>query len=45
MDAELGINHTHLFIEMNYANISNFGRDRTLVLSDLSFAAGLGFEF
>lgn len=45
MDSELGINHTHIFIEMNYANISNFGRDNTMVLSDLSFNAGLAFEF
>jgi hypothetical protein len=45
LDAELGINHVHLFIEMNYGEISNFGRDRTLVLSDLTFNAGLGFEF
>jgi hypothetical protein len=46
MDAELGINHTHLFIEMNYMNASNFGREsNTLVLSDLSFNAGLAFEF
>lgn len=45
MDAELGINHTHLFIEMNYFNLENFGRDRTMVLSDLSFNAGIAFEF
>jgi hypothetical protein len=45
MDAELGINHVHVFVEMNYANISNFGRDRTLVLSDLSYALGIAFEF
>jgi len=45
VDAEIGINHTYLFIELNYSDISNFGRDRTLVLSDLTFNTGLSFEF
>lgn len=45
MDAELGINHTYLFIEMNYANINGFGASNKLNLSDLTYNAGLAFEF
>jgi hypothetical protein len=45
MDAELGINHTYLFIEMNYANITGFGASNKLDLSDLTYNAGIAFEF
>jgi hypothetical protein len=45
LDTELGINHTYLFCEMHYADISGFGASDKLVLSDLSLNAGLAFEF
>ena len=45
MDAELGINHTYLFGELHYADISGFGASNKLVLSDLSWNVGLAFEF
>jgi hypothetical protein len=45
MDAEIGINHTYLFIELNYADISGFGAANKMVLSDTTFNAGIAFEF
>jgi hypothetical protein len=45
MDTEVGINHTYLFAELNYADITGFGAKNKLVLSDLSWTAGLAFEF
>lgn len=45
IDAELGINHTYLFCEMHYADISNFGVGSRMNLSDLTFSAGIAFEF
>ena len=45
IDAELGINHTYLFAELNYADISGFGAKDKLVLSDLTYTLGLAFEF
>jgi hypothetical protein len=45
MDAELGINHTYLFIEMNYANVNGFGASNKLDLSDFTYNAGIAFEF
>jgi hypothetical protein len=45
MDAELGINHSYLFAELHYADISGFGASDKLVLSDLSWNVGLAFEF
>jgi hypothetical protein len=45
MDVELGINHTYLFCELNYADISGFGASDKLVLSDTSLNAGIAFEF
>jgi hypothetical protein len=45
IDAELGINHSYLFVELNYADISGFGQSNRLVLSDTTFNAGLAFEF
>jgi hypothetical protein len=45
IDSELGINHTYVFAELNYANISGFGASDVLVLSDLTWTAGLAFEF
>ncbi len=45
MDNELGINHTYLFCELNYAWINGFGSATKLNLSDTGWNAGLAFEF
>lgn len=45
MDAELGINHTYLFCEFHYADISNFGIGSRMNLSDKTLNAGIAFEF
>lgn len=45
MDTEIGINHTYLFVELHYADISGFGAPNKLVLSDTTLNAGLAFEF
>jgi hypothetical protein len=45
LDAELGINHTYLFCELHYANITGFGSQSAMNLSDLTLNAGISFEF
>ena len=45
LDSELGINHTYLFCELHYANITGFGSSTKMNLSDTTLNAGLGFEF
>ena len=45
MDAELGINHTYLFVELHYADVSGLGQKGRLNLSDTTFNTGLAFEF
>jgi hypothetical protein len=45
MDAELGINHSYLFCEFHYADISGFGARGKMNLSDTTLNAGLSFEF
>jgi hypothetical protein len=45
IDAELGINHTYVFAELNYLNIDGFGSSDKLTLSDLTWNVGLAFEF
>jgi hypothetical protein len=45
MDAELGINHTYLFFEMHYADITGFGAPNKMTLSDLTWNTGITFEF
>jgi hypothetical protein len=45
MDAELGINHTYIFCELNYANINGFGQSNRLNLSDTMLNTGISFEF
>jgi hypothetical protein len=45
LDSELGINHTYLFCELHYANITGFGASNKMNLSDVSLNAGLGFDF
>ena len=43
--AELGINHTYLFFEGNFAWITGFNNPSKIVLSDITWNAGLAFEF
>jgi hypothetical protein len=45
MDAELGINHVYVFAELNYGWINGFNSKEKLVLSHLTWSAGLAFEF
>jgi hypothetical protein len=45
IDAELGINHTYLFCEFHYADISGFGASNKMNLSDMTLNAGIAFEF
>jgi len=45
LDAELGINHTYLFVELNYANVNGFGASNKMNLSDTMLNAGFAFEF
>lgn len=45
LDTELGINHTYLFFELNYAWVTGFGSSTKLVMSDTTWNAGLAFEF
>lgn len=45
LDGELGINHTYLFCELNYANVNGFGASNKLNLSDTMLNAGIAFEF
>jgi hypothetical protein len=45
LDSELGINHTYLFCELHYADISGFGASNKMNLSDLTLNAGISFEF
>ncbi len=45
IDSELGINHTYLFCEFHYADISGFGASGKMNLSDMTLNAGIAFEF
>ncbi len=45
IDAELGINHSYVFIELHYADVTGFGAKDKLTLSDTTFNCGLAFEF
>ena len=45
IDAELGINHTYLFCEFHYADISGLGAANKMNLSDTTLNAGIAFEF
>jgi hypothetical protein len=42
---ELGIEHAGVFVEMTYAQVDGFGDDSKLSLGDLTWAAGINFEF
>lgn len=45
LDTELGINHAYAFFEMNAAWITGLGFSHKMDFSDLTWNAGLGFEF
>jgi hypothetical protein len=45
IDAELGINHTYLFCEFHYADVTGLGAANKMNLSDTTLNAGLAFEF
>ena len=45
LDTELGINHTYLFFELNYAWITGLGFKDKMVFSDLTWNTGIAFEF
>jgi len=44
-DSSVGVNHSYLTIELLYASVDGFGRGKSMVLGDLSFTAGVAFEF
>jgi hypothetical protein len=44
-DSSMGINHSYLLVELMWAGVDGFGRGKSMILSDLSFTAGLAFEF
>lgn len=44
-DSSMGVNHSYLTIELLYASVDGFGRGRSMILSDLTFTAGIAFEF
>ena len=45
LDTELGINHTYVFFELNYAWINGLGFKDKMVFSDLTWNTGMAFEF
>ena len=44
-DSSVGVNHSYLMIELLWAGADGFGRGKSMILSDLTFTAGLAFEF
>jgi hypothetical protein len=42
---ELGIEHAGIFAELTYANVDGFGSDTKLAVGDLTWFAGVNFEF
>lgn len=44
-DADMGVNHTYLYIEGVYARVNNFGAKKSWNLSDHHFMTGILFEF
>lgn len=45
LDTELGINHAYAFFELNAAWIAGLGFPRKMNFTDITWNAGLGFEF
>ena len=44
-DVEMGVNHTHLFVELGHWDISGLGASDKLHLGDTTWLGGLMFEF
>ena len=44
-DAEMGVNHSHVFVELGHWDLSGFGRAGQLRVGDTTWVAGLLFEF
>jgi hypothetical protein len=44
-DSEMGVNHTHLFFELNHYDISGLGQSNRMHLGDNTWTMGLMFEF
>ena len=44
-DEEMGINHTHLFVEFTHLDASGLGRSNRLHVGDTTWDAGILFEF
>lgn len=44
-DSEMGVNHTHLFFELNHYDISGLGQSNRMHLGDDTWTMGLMFEF
>ena len=44
-DDELGVNHTHLFVEFSHADISGLGEANKIHLGDTTWSLGILFEF
>ncbi|MFH1131577.1 MAG: MXAN_2562 family outer membrane beta-barrel protein [Pseudomonadota bacterium] len=45
LDNDLGINHTYLFFEFAYVKADGFGSKTALHVGDITWQAGLAFEF
>ena len=45
MSSDLGVDHIGFFFELTYANVSGLGMSNKLEVGDLTWAAGLNFEF
>lgn len=45
LDSEIGVNHTHLFFEYGFWDLSGFGDGKKLRLGDTTWFGGLLFEF
>jgi hypothetical protein len=44
-DTSVGVNHTYLMFEMLWAGVDGFDNGTSMILSDLTWTAGLAFEF
>ena len=45
LDSEIGVNHTHLFVEGGYYNVTGFGAKGKLRVGDTTWLGGIMFEF
>lgn len=44
-DVEVGVNNSYLFVELLYADVSDFGSDSSWQLGDMTVFGGVAFEF